>query len=275
MEEQLFGEQAGAEAPPGPPAPPAEGTPAVPAAPSGAEDRLAALESAVADTNQAVLSLTRTLATSAEQALAADAAGREEAAEPDMDQFRQELVNDPAGTIDRRAAAVAERLATEQLNPTLVTIIEATHDTLLAKHEAQITNEFGEEAWSKVIEPALKEDIGTLRERNIKALADQTAIKALVDRQVGMNYRDLAVRQAETKEAKEKAMAEQISTGLPQGGQPKVRLSADQPDEDIKTFWGDIEEHTGEKVDRVQFMKLHAAGNTIDDYLAATAKEAK
>jgi len=264
MEEQLFGEQGAPEAPPVV----TPETPETPAAPvdTGSDDRLAALESAVADTNQAVLSLTRTLASSAEQAIRAEEAG---AVAPDMDEFRQELVNDPAATIDRRAQAVVERLAETELNPTLVTIIEATNQTLLAKHEAQVTAEFGEEAWSKVIEPGVKADIDTLRERNVKALADQTAVKALVDRQIGMNWRDLATKQSDHKEAQKKAMSEEISTGLPQGGQPRVRLNPDQPDEDIKVFWDDIETHTGEKVDKAQFMKLHAAGNTIDDYLAA------
>ena len=273
MEEQLFGEQAGEEAPAGTPG---DGKAAIIDKPDVTGDRLEALEAAVADTNQAVLSLTRTLATSAEQALAADAANRETAEAPDLDEFRQELVNDPAGTIDRRAEAVSKRLAQEELNPTLVTIIDATHETLIAKHEAQVTNAFGDTAWAEIIEPALKEDISTLRDRNIKALADRTAIKALVDRQIGMNYESLAAKKAETKEAKEKTVAEQISTGLPQGGQPKVRLNPDQADEDIKTFWGDIEEHTGEKVDKGLFMKLHNTGNTIDDYLAVTAvKEGK
>lgn len=273
MEENLFGETGGEQAPQGVPDPAGETPPAV--QDNASAERFAALESAISETNQAVMSLTRTLASSAEQAVRAEAAAERAAGAPDMDEFRAELVQDPAGTIDRRAQVVVERLAGEQLNPTLNTIIETTHETLLAKHEAQIARDFGEEAWEKVIAPAVAADVNTLRERNIRALADPTAIKALVDRQVGMNWRDLSERQATTKVAQEKAKAEEISTGLPQGGQPRVRLNPDQPDEDVKTFWADIEGATGEKIDKPLFMKLHQAGNTIDDYLAVVGKGGK
>jgi len=269
MEEQLFDTPPGSEEEATPPPKAPEGTPASGAG-DGTDERFAALESAIAETNQSVMSLTRSLAASVQRANEAEQATDMNTI-PDMDEFRSQLVDDPAGTIDRRAEAVVNRLAGEQLTPMLTTIIETTHDSLMAKHEAIIEDEFGQEAWTKVVEPAVKEDVGRLREHNIRALADPGAIKALVDRQIGMNWKDLSAKQATHSATQRKTMEEEVSRGLPTGGNPRARMNTDVPDEDIKTFWADIEKATGEKVDQKTFMKLHNTGNSIDDYLKVVA----
>lgn len=242
----------------------------------GMAERLSQVEDSLASTNEALASLTRTLAQSVEQA--AKQEGQASQSEGD-DDYRQRLVNDPRGTIGDTAREIAERttreLAGQEFTPVMASVIDATHRTLMKEHELQIRADFGDEAWDKVVEPAVRTDIETLRERNVRALADPAAVKALVDRQIGMNYKSLAAKQATHQKAKEQAMAEQISTGLPAGGQPRVRLNPDEADEDAKQFFSDIEKATGVKTNVKEFMKLHNTGNTIDDYLAVVGKEAK
>jgi hypothetical protein len=267
MEETLFEDPPQASDPPtqdppqggGPPAP--QGNPA--------DERLSQLESAISETNQALASLTRSLAASMQAANESEMNSR---VPVDLDAFRAELVEDPGGAIDRRAQAVVERMAGEQLTPTLTALIDTTHDTLMGKYEALVSNDFGPKAWDEVIKPAIKDDVNRLREINLRALADPVAIKALVDRQIGMNWKSLTAKQAEHAKQKEADVADEISRGLPQGGAPRIRMNPETPNEDIKIFWDDVEKATGQKVDRKEFMAMHNAGNSIDDFLAVTAK---
>ena len=94
----------------------------------------------------------------------------------------------------------------------------------------------------------------------------------MIDRHVGLNYK--AIRELEVAAEKEKATKmsqDNRSFGLPGGRGPRVSLSNDEPDEDAKTFFAELEKATGEKIDQKQFMALHKSGNTLDDYLAVVA----
>jgi hypothetical protein len=265
MRENLFGTEE--------PAAPVADTPETPAEEPAAvpDGKIAALETSVAETNQAVQNLAGRLESIFAQAAAQAEANNQPAQEPvaiDNDQFLNELANDPSGTIDRRAQAVIAKMADEQLTPTLTTILETTHDTLLTKHEMEIDKEFGENTWSEIIQPAMEKDMANLRNVNYRAIADPGSIKALVDRQLGLNFKTLRERATTKEKADQEVKEAQVSQGLPQGGQPRIRMANSEPDEDAKLFFSEIEAATGDKIDTKTFMKLHNAGNTIDDYLA-------
>lgn len=191
-----------------------------------------------------------------------------------------DLLNDLAARGDSGFNERVDRRVTElsnaQLAPHLQRLTETQHEGIMAEEEARIGKDFTQEGWDKIIKPGLEQDLLNLRNVNYQAIADRRSIKALVDRHVGMNYRALkALETAAEKKTQETQVANDISRTLPGSRGPRISLRNDEPDEDTKLFLAEIEAATGEKTDPKEFMAMHRAGNTLEDFLKVTAKPVK
>lgn len=272
MDEQIFGT----------PNEPTEPTPAVepgqePNEPANDDSRFQALAEQIDLTNKAVAGMATQLSN-----VFTDAANQpaptpdpviEPTVPPNTDEFLNDLAQRGSVVVDERVSAGIKEVTDRQFAPVMSTMIETTHDSLLQSQRDVVDEAWGPGTFDEVIMPELSKEITQLRTLNFRSLADKTAIKALVDRHIGLNYRTLKERDSKYVEEKEtvaKKEHEDLVSSLPTGGAPRISLREGEIDEDTNMFFKELHAATGDKVDVKKFEGMRGV-SSLSDYIKLTA----
>lgn len=200
-----------------------------------------------------------------------------------------ELAADPDQFVKTLTREQVEQYVTDNVNPAVMSSLEAANQIIIAQRAAQDDAKFGPGTFQELFREQLDKDMAQLRQANPRALADPAVINNLVDRLYGPNFTKLQERLQET----QKTMAQQREEGIreivshiPSGGIPRLRApSGDDPGElpdDVKSFINDVDSKTGGRTDQKTFTKLYHSGvesgpgrhrTSIQDYLDATAAD--
>lgn len=255
---------------------------------TGEPDRMALLETqvketaaSVSQTNEAVSGLTSTLNSLLQQS-------REYAAtvdpEPEVepDEMVTRLAADPKGVIRGVASEVVAE-ARALLEPQQRTIIDATHETILAGERTRVDTEFGPGTFDESFYPKMKPTLDFLRSEkgDYTRLADKNYVSAQVTLLKGHLMSDLVPKaEAFKKQQVDDKAAErlEIARGLPSPGIVTATGEGNALSQEASSFLDRVEKHTGETQDRELFTKLltaseatpGASGTTLSEYIKIT-----
>ena len=190
------------------------------------------------------------------------------------DTLIRQFASDPKGLIAAVADGRIDEKVSAQLVPLLAPMIKATHQNLVSSERLRVDAEFGLGTFDELIQPALSKDVEQLSKVNQASLINSDTIRALVRRiegesRIKLNEREVAV--AASRKKSEADEANKFFAYLPPGMRPRGDKAATGATPDIKQFLGDMERGGGGKLDEKTFMAYHNSGNTIDDFVAATA----
>ncbi len=193
--------------------------------------------------------------------------------EQTTDDFLNDLTARGAAVVDERINEGIRKVSDAQFAPVMATMIETAHDGLIASKQNDVDSIWGPGTWNDVIKPELDKELTQLRTLNFQALADKNAIKALVDRHIGINYAALKERDStytEEQAAVAKKSRDDLISSLPTGGAPRISLREGEVDGDTQTFFKELFEATGNKIDVKKFEGMRDV-STLKDYLELTA----
>ena len=189
------------------------------------------------------------------------------------DDFLNDLASRGATVVDERVTEGVKEIAAREFAPVMTTMIETAHEGLVAAKQAEVDSTWGPGTWAEIIKPELDKELTQLRGMNFQALADKNAIKALVDRHIGINYASLKERDGKfTEEQAEvaKKTRDDLISSLPTGGAPRISLREGEVDADTQLFFKELYEATGQKTDVKKFEGMRDV-SSLDDYLKLTA----
>lgn len=236
------------------------------------DNRVGVLETQVSQMAEHIQSLTRSLQQALDTPVETPPPPKPE---PTGDEYLDRLARQPKETIAETAAETALRVARETMGPGLTQLFDTAGRLVLQEKRNEVDSQFGPGAFEAEFLPSLKQNLDQLRKVNPKAVADPDTVQALIDRIRGQKFDALVTR----REAHGKAMAdskqkglEEIVSAIPGGGgrftMQKRGPGAELP-EDFDQFSRELTAATGTPIDKDEFARLHKAGNTIDDFLAA------
>ena len=180
----------------------------------------------------------------------------------DASEFLNDLASDPQGVIRREVAAQAGQMISQQMNPTMLQVLDTQKDYLLRHHQQTIDQRFGEGTFEEIYKPTLSSELSQLRSVNPHAMASPEVMDALVNKIGGQKYDDLRQREAAVEKY---ARQRGLSHLLPGGGIPRLRGGGADPEvpEDVEQFLRGVEKQTGETIDRKRYAKNYHSGREV------------